>query len=304
MKTTTEILMIDVPTARMYLEDYAFEGQRKHDESWSLHLSNQMKEGKFAQDTTIDVASLEVSNTEHHYYLVGGQHRLQAILLCGLPQQFVVVFHAVTTMAEVAELYYRNDIGKRRTVKDMFTASGLSEELCLTKSDLTFFAGAVKILDKNFLSKSMSKWSPDDIRNLLIEWRRECQQFYKVTYGGESTVIHKLRNGGVLSVALMTFRVYPEKAVHFWHAVACNSGLIDGQPERTLVKYLMKYYARKSSELDTIRRVAQCWNAYVEGKRIEQTKPSDLDKPVVIKGKPIEVQEEELIREALKGGGK
>ena len=97
-----------------------------------------------------------------------------------------------------------------------------------------------------------------------------------------------LVRASVLSIALVTYRFQPEMAHDFWPRLARDSGLIEGDPAHTLLRWLRETPARHYDNGSYARHVAAAWNAAYEGRQLFRLLARQPTQPLLVAGTPHE----------------
>jgi hypothetical protein len=91
-----------------------------------------------------------------------------------------------------------------------------------------------------------------------------------------------------MSVGLVTFLNSPDSAERFWTRVGLNDGLRREEPEHALLNYIRTYSVHTVGPPKVSRAVANCWNAFYEGRPINHPRVPDPNAAIVIKGSPFD----------------
>lgn len=298
MAPSVQVMTVTPSMAAEWLASSQFEHQRSK-RQWHIdYLAQEMKKGRFLPGTQI-----RFSVYDGQYRIIDGQHRLSAVIKSGIPQMFSVLW-----MPEDPSISYGHlDIGVGRTVQDMYSAIQLSEETGIGKDLLSRVGSAVKFIDGNFVAaKSKSdKLSPDEQANLIRSYSKAANNFAEVTAGVPAEMKSGISRVATLSIALVTFRFAAEslgtdKVEEFWIGVAFDDGLSIGDPRKTANRHILTTSmvggsTAHSSSSKTMwsasysaRYLANCWNAWVEGREIKLTRVANDKSKMLLLGTPFD----------------
>lgn len=268
-QSSMHLLLISPRQARTMVETEVFPGQRPVREHHVTYLAQLMRLHHFAQGTTLSFATLGKQR-----FLINGLHRLTALGRSQEPLWFWVEERRVERMAEIADLYGVYDKNLPRSWADLYRVDSDIQETMLAPKHINKLGGALGVLVSGFQQPtgyaSDMLWqgllrNPRVRKGLILAWVPEMRQF--VTHcQGPGSIRTVLERASVLAVALVTWRFQPAGAATFWGRVAADSGLVAGEPEHTLLRWLRESPVR--SVLPTLypRYVAEAWNAAQLGK--------------------------------------
>lgn len=269
--------------AEMILRKWYYPLQRKKLPHQVEYLGQEMRAGRFLSYTTLVVAQLPPAHEdgETRHFLLDGQHRLEAVLQADLTLPFTFHTYQVETEEEVAEIYYRTDIGRRRTKSDLFRVTDFSEKSGITPYLLRPYSSAVSLLLRKFVTGGQkASLSHDKLLQACEEYLPEAHGFLQAIYGGDSNVNFKLRTVPAFAVALLAFREDAEKAMKFYNTISQNSGLVKGTIEHIFVHWLFKHSSQRRDARDAAGTMAYLWCKYTKGETIQklsETRYNPLD---------------------------
>jgi len=290
---STRIIEITPAIAQQWLIEHKYEAQRRPDEAMVRYYANEMRLGRFKQFTQIELDALEGKK-----YLIDGQHRLLAVVECGLSQRFTLLEVPVSTREELDYRYAQTDRGKARTVTDQYRSLSLPQEFGLTETQTNALGSAVMFIRGDFVRSSNKGVSLEDKLTLMREYAIYAGYFYEVTAGAIREISHTLTRQSTLAVALITYRYSAErfgiaKVDSFWQAVATDDGLQVGDPRKVAHRHLLRVgmvggavnsrYAERIPASESARYLAHCFNAFVEDRAIRFTRVF-ADSPIRIAG--------------------
>jgi hypothetical protein len=280
--------LVTPETAAKLMEHYSYELQRDL-RPWHVErLAAEMLRGTF-KPTSILVAYCEETNSHH---LLDGQHRIAAIRQYGKPVPLFINRITVKTPQELAEWYANTDQNMIRPMLNGLKVMGLHQETGLTEHHLKHVAAAVKTISDGFQQASISGSLRGHINRsvavragLIRDWAAEARAFIDCTNKAPKALRGPLFRQPVLGVGLVTFRYQPEFADLFWRAVGDNDGLRRGEPAYALVNHLYNLDSRIPNNV-LARHVANCWNAFMNGKELTRVYVKGGNRPILIKGTP------------------
>ena len=297
-KHDVSLVTITPDLARDWLNSRPYKGQRTLRPAHVRFLAEEMERGNFRPSTEV-VFSVE----DQRHYLVNGQHTLNAIIQCGLPQTLIVFCYQSEGEEDTAEIYGVIDTNLKRSANDMFSAMYLREELALTSTNLERLSAAAKIIGSKFSPRSGSmREHPDDLIRRIRDYGQAAHLFFDAVTDlpGEMRSIFRASSMGV---ALVTFRFSAQlfgmdKVRDFWTGVALDDGITSGDARKVAHRHILTSVASgggagKTGKTSVVspyygaRFLARCFNAYVEGERLMQGKVLDATVPIKILGSPF-----------------
>ena len=269
----TKLMEMTPDTATLWRKDKHYPFQRKISPTNVDKLALEMTIGRFTPGTQIYICILP-DGTE---YIVNGNHTLEAIAKCGIPQIVDVLRVSVENRKEIATIYSTFDDGKKRGIKDVIRAHGNP----IPEKFSGAIGAAVRVIMLDFFQgRGMKLTIPksDIVQVIMSEYRDAAEVFMGVATHGPRDSLRSLKSGPVSAVALATMRYQPEKAAAFWKTFVQDNGLTQGMPQKTLLTYL-----RNASTLggfdqrrEACNAVALAWNAYYRGREITQLKAASF----------------------------
>ncbi len=296
--------LVTPETASKLLEHYQFENQRRLVDWQVNRLAKEMARGNF-KPTSIVVAHCEETNTHH---LLDGQHRLAAIRVYNHPVALFVNRIQVKTQAELNAWYGDLDRNRIRNLSDGLKVLNVAEETGIPEYYLRHFSSALRVIADGFQSaKIHSSERAEDYQSITVraqwlrDWQEEAQKTLTATEGAVRAIRDSLFRQSTLGVVLVTFRYQPEMAELFWKSVSENDGLKRGEATHTLYSYLIGERVTKIKSAVNInsRQVANCWNAFVDGRELFRTFVKEPRFPIIIRGTPYDGKQ--IIRLSAEG---
>lgn len=271
---------------------YIYTHQRPRRHHHVMFLANEMKCGRFMQTAEVH---LMFKNGEP--VLINGQHTCAAIVEYGKPVLVTIRKTIVKDTGQIALAYaFGHDTGLRRTFSDAVGAYNLPETIGLARGQVDAIATAIRHIMSGF-DKDRSgngqprRVSPADVVEYVYEWAGEAKMLFGAVQYQDKNISRLLQKRGALSVAMITMRYQPEKALDFWTAVAAPDGLAwtDARmmARRKLEESKSKTGTTGITPARLSRQLARCWNAYFRGDQLGQVKVSDGLAPMVLLGTPF-----------------
>lgn len=300
---TVSMELVTPDMARSWLTDRPYKGQRILRAWWVKYLARQMVSGQFRSSAQI---IFSVENGEG-CFLINGQHTLNAILLCGIPQFISVQYLESAGKVDTASTYGVIDTGIKRRPGDLFSAMYLKEELELNATNFDRLATAVKFIAAKFLPNGNDgRENNDEWAERIREYGSAAHQFFDATTDLPSEMRSIYRSSS-LGVGLVTFRYSApllglDKVKAFWQGVALDNGLIHGDARKAANRHLLttnmsnkggvsKLKTNTVSAHYSARVIASCFNAYMEGKTLKQPRVDNATEPIRITGSPFKGKE-------------
>lgn len=277
---------ISAELAQHLLLECPYDGQRPLNEDRALLLGTAMEHGTFLQNTQIAFGLLG-----GRYYLVNGQHRLNAVALARLDQRFRIEIYQCDTRAELDAVYCRFDQpGGQRSLTQVSRALGLHDD---TERGLRPATAALLLRAAPILMVKLQRVAPihrprdtrdlDAKKGVALQWKPWAVEYQDCLYAGITNKTARYRAGGVFAAALVTLRYQNEMAKVFWRESIRNSGLQNDDPRHALHSHFLSS-RRATSEYDLAEAACHAWNAYFRGKRLTVCKM--LGGPLRLLGTP------------------
>lgn len=248
--------------ATRWLEKCNYERQRTRSKNHVERIVGLMEEDDW--DPSIGQIAFVLSEESGQVYNIDGQHTLVAIQEFGRPVRMDVRTFVRETEEDVAILFSRFNVGKRRTAKDNISAFRLDHQFDLSQTKIGKIASAVKFIEAGFRPPAPGlggQYQMDKYGLMLAtrDWAGAGEQFFPLVDGASADLTGKLRWRSVLSVALATTRHCPEKAKPFWRQVAWADKIGRYDPRRQLHDWLLTHYTRgRQDEKKCCKRKEDC----------------------------------------------
>lgn len=255
----------------------------------ALIAHRQLREG-----TTISFAAFRRTRQR---YMINGRHTMTALGQSSgpaYPLQFEVF--EVDTEDEVSRLYQSFDRNLPRSWKDLYRADTLLHRQELPPTVLDKLGGVTQLLVSGFQQTyhfTGRAWYPilknAYVRfNLMYDWMGELENLHNGLAGQSVTggTRKLLMRASVLSLALITYRFQPHLAHTFWPRLARDSGLLEGEPEWALLRYLREFTTRALDPATYQRTVAAAWNCSYNKRPVGKLQPRKASEPLLLLGTP------------------
>ena len=280
---TEHHLLITPEMAERWLINFTYEHQRPINNSHVELLASDMEAGEFLNNTTIAIAVYKGNQ-----YIMNGRHRLSALIKSLKTIPFRVVLYPVNSITEMAELYLKFDIHRKRTQYDSLRAFDIANTFQLPKEYVNRTAGAVKIIMRNFPTGGSYIIRTKDLLENMINYEEGIRMYYKAISGREERLKKPLMRSWIASVGILTCQYVPDKALIFWSRVATDDELVKNSPEKQLAEFLK--YTRMAGKsvfafikgIDMAKMAAYCFNCFYDNKNAFSKVPSNWE--FVIKG--------------------
>jgi len=273
--------------AKRLVTECGYPGQRPLDDDRVLLLAEAMEARQFLTATQIAFGRLGGRN-----YLVNGQHRLHAVDLAQIAQEFRIEIYPCETRAELDALYCRFDQpGGRRSLSQLSHALGLHDE---DQSGLRPVAAAMLLRATPFLMINMARIAAchrpratrdlDARKDFALPWKPAAIAYQACLDQGVTNRTARFRASGTVAVALATLRYQTARAQEFWMGAIRNHHLAADDPRLTLANAFLTRQ-RASHEHDLADMAACAWNAFMRDRPLKAIRTSGVG-PIRLIGTP------------------
>jgi hypothetical protein len=216
----------------------------------------------------------DTGNCHCRLILVNGYHRLHAVIDSEAIIEFQVMIEPVADMDEVRNLYCSIDTNiRKRSDSEIGQAAGLSEEIGVRSGVITnalaavaTIAGGLRVL--KLIDRPADVVTAYGRKDAVKGWATELQVYAEIMDKASSKMKTRMVTQGIMSIALVTLRHQPEKAIEFWTAVAEDDGLRKGDPRKTLHNLLIEGIHRGHVDAG-LKYASVAWNAWMQGRKLE-----------------------------------
>jgi len=287
----SHLVTITPALASYWIEHCRYPGQRHLREHHVLRLMRAHVQDKLQGD------ELTFYNYGEGPKCVNGMHRLHTIVRTKKPLIATVTMHDHATRAATEAAYRRFDQGLPRNFSDALRASSVLESVDeadnLTLHQANMISSASLLIGCEFdTSRQSTDYAYyrdyDNRLKLTQDWLSAGIAYFKAIAASRKWLRRALHTRAVAGVGLVTFRDQADDAALFWQKVAENSGLERRDPAHSLVTYLGVVYHSTLQVNRHSRAVASCWNAFYEGRTINQPRVDDPHQPIKILGTRFE----------------
>jgi len=280
-------IKIDDPLAHQILHECPYDGQRSLNDDRALLLATAMEHGTFLPNTQLAFGYLD-----GRFYLVNGQHRLNAVELARQVQPFRIEVYPCDDRADLDALYCRFDQpGGTRSLTQVSRSLGLHDE---HDGGLTPATAALLLRSTPLLMVDLRRIAPavrppitrdlDAKKEFALRWKPWAIEYQACLNKGIGNRTGRFRRAGVFAVALVTLRYQLDRAKPFWSEAVRNSGLMTGDPRHALHSHFLSS-KRATGEYDLAEAACQAWNAWFRKK--ELTHCRCMGSPLRIVGTPF-----------------
>jgi hypothetical protein len=278
-RVTSEVTLVNPETARLWRATKHFDRQRILSPENIERLSYEMRKGRFIPGTQVYICAIP----DGEEVIVNGNHTLEAICHCGIAQLLTATTHPVADVDEAGLLYAVFDSHKRRTLMDSMRAAGVSHNSAMVRN----FGAAVTCIIAGFRQGAQGAVIPHaDVIRKMDDYSDAIADFEEIASLCTKECASLLKRAPILAICLETLRYQPVWAREFWSAIARDSGLCEGMPEHTLLRYL-RNNATSQNRTYWARATALAWNAKFKNAQILQLNVEGLKKFTIL-GTPHE----------------
>jgi hypothetical protein len=267
---TSQIQVVTPDMARALRETAHFDRQRKISKPNVMRLASEMVAGRFTDGTQIYICVLPDGTQK----IVNGNHTLQAVVECGVPQLLTITRKAVANEDEAGRVYAVFDIQKTRSWGDSLRAVGKDGDIPNAK----FILAALGTIDARFGTRIANSSASRLARiDKMDTYRDAAFMFAEAIHNAPKNSSRLVKRSGVLAVALETMVHQPSLAFEFWRAVAQDNGLTADMPERALLNWLRNSRSSGGAlQRDHCAAAALAWNAVFRGESRSFIRPSAM----------------------------
>lgn len=296
---SVELMMVSPDQARLWLNSRPYKGQRPLRPNHVEFLAEEMRRGRFRPQAAV-VFSVEDGS---RYSLINGNHTLNAIVQCGKPQQVTVFHYQSQDEYDTAETYGAIDINLQRNVSDLFSAMYLKEELGFTATQLNHVGASVRVIYGKFrwFDSRSRRLHMDDFVRAIRDYSAAAHEYIEITSGCNQEIFHPATRGVTMGVALVTLKfagetIGKDRIRDFWYGAIFDDGIKSDDPRKAANRHLLTTALAGNSRAGATKRVtpqysaryiANCFNAFVEGRNITRTQVTDTLSPIKILGTPF-----------------
>jgi hypothetical protein len=108
----------------------------------------------------------------------------------------------------------------------------------------------------------------------MREYLAEAEAYFTALAGTANRGL--LYRSQVMAVALETLHYQPSGGFDFWQTTAADDGLRQGDPRKTLLRWLQDNPGHGGTAEPTMRAAALAWNAHYQGRDLKVLRPSAM----------------------------
>lgn len=276
----TEVVDLTPELAATLVQSCHYPYQRPVRKKHVEFLKSEIRAGRLSPTT------VRVCHLGPQAFMTDAQHRCHAVIESGIAIPAVILHMRKDTMEEVEADYHRTDIGAKRTPADSFMK--VKAESGMSTWQVNAIGSASVLIAQGFLdtdtARNMAR-SRDERLKAITEWLPVARTYLETVGKAEGDLLKILRTRvPVVAVGLVTTKDCPEKAETFWKTVAENEALLRGEPERTLIQWLLSTKSHSHPLHIYARYVSSAWNASYESRELHRLFPQANGTAIDIKG--------------------
>jgi len=237
--------------------------------------------------------------------LLDGQHRLHAVIKSGKPQTFVIRTKQYETDEDFSIAYGHFDQHSKRSLTDTLRAAGIDSEFGFTVRQMRHMASAVKAIHESRFGadRKATANAIEDLQEWIRYYVDAAELYWEAIDGAPGFLRSPLDRAATMSVALVTCKFgsisYGEdKTFDFWRGIALDDGLSANDPRKVANRHLLTAVmssgnggnrdgANRVTPAYSARYLANCWNAWIENRKIGSTNVRDVAQDIHILGTPF-----------------
>lgn len=265
-----ELVVVTPERATQIAEQCHYELQRSLSESHIARLADEMRRGTFMSGTQVHFAVKGKST-----YCINGNHTLAAIARAGVPVLLSFLYTDCKGEGDIASLYSRHDIHRKRGWSAIFKAHGMFADVHANSQLLLAIGAAIGAITHGLdnpgqgYGEGMMSFSRDLRIRAMEEYADQVYSYVEILDDACPRSKKLMRRAGVMAVALETLRFHRNKALEFWRSVAADDGLHKGNPAKTLLNWLDNEEGAGSKWMaKIIRGCTLAWNAFYNGEQL------------------------------------
>ena len=214
------------------------------------------------------------------YFLVNGQHRLQALIESGTTQTANITVLNVEHWDSIGKVYssFDTDI-RKRTTSQIVAAANVTPMLNEKYRSATYKNNALRamgfiIKEFEIVNPALYAVSISSPRMLdeMASWEKELIQYFDIL-STTGSVSHKkyLMSPVIVALGIISLRNNRAVAEDFWKGVANRSDLNPDDPRKVLADWIDDNYKKKDDAPVTVNKkktyaIAEAWNRFYNAK--------------------------------------
>ena len=218
------------------------------------------------------------------YFLVNGQHRLQAVWDSNTQQTANVTILNVEHWDDIGKIYssFDTDI-RKRTTSQILAAANVTPILnakyrnSVYKNNalraMAYIVNRFELVNPTLYSVSIS--SPK-LLDEMAGWEDELIEYFDIVSSIDSTSHRKYLGAPIIiALGIITLRNNHGNAINFWRGVADRSNLHPDDPRKVLADWIDDNYKKTNEAPVTANKrkcfaISEAWNRYYEGREMNR----------------------------------
>jgi hypothetical protein len=276
---SAKVVVVTPELARHLRDTCHFERQRPINKGNVQRLEIEMTKRRFIQATPIFFCVLPDAQA----VIVNGNHTLEAVAASGVPQVLTFIALQVPNIRVAGDVYASFDMHKARSWLDALKAVGLDDTVEMSDRVLPAVGVIMNGFKYNRQAIEANRSRPARF-DALLDYKTEASMMYQALDGAPSANRRLILRAAVLAVALETVKYQASAAVTFWREMAMDDALSNGDPRKTLLRYLQntKTGGGPSQAFHMSKAAALAWNASFRGHTLHVCRPSQGDNFVLL----------------------
>lgn len=263
--------------AEQWVRAWNYEHQRPKRDYHVNNLANEIVQGRFREKTQINFCRLG-----DQYFLTNGQHTLNAIVKANKPVLLSVVVLDVQSHKQIADDFTRHDTHLTRQLAVSLVAHEIHKQLGVTVTELNWITAAVNyyawMIGESPL-KSSTQMTNDHKLNLIAKYGELAKDALRTYHEPNAKRRDYMVKRTTLACAMHVYKWNPDICKLFYGEISKDSGLVIGDPRKTLLEYLREtrsYYGLSGASIKKavpyhffVKAHAIAFNAFVNRKQLK-----------------------------------
>lgn len=268
--------LVTPETAASWLAQWQYEHQRKIRSYHVEVLANEIKKGRFRDNTQVNFCFLA-----GRYYLTNGQHTLSAIVKSNIPCRLCVSVKNVFSLEEIADDFSRHDTHLTRKLSDTFAAHDTANNYGVTPTELSWISAAAlycEVMTGNQKARNLTQLSFDDKMVYTKQWLETGSAVLHAMQGYMN--LNYINRRTTLAPMMLAYMNAEEEFNDFFPIMAQDDGLKQGDPRKTLLEFLKESRSVGSSSGTVkirktypqhmlVKHVVAAWNAHIKKSQLK-----------------------------------
>lgn len=292
---SSEVRIVTPSEAARFLEANSFDRQRSLENRKVSLYANQMRRGEWDSDFTVDFGCVRRDDGSHTpFQIIDGQHRFAAQVKANICVRYEIRRFIFDSYRDLANRYGKIDIQRPRSVTDLARAHALDEEVDLRLDMTRRLIAAAGFIENDFVVTGKI-FSQDEKLAQARRYAASCRAYLDSLIGLRHSMRTAMWRMATMSVGIAildeTRPVYGDTFVsEFWSGIVADDGLHRDDPRKVALDHIRdaamftREKKKRVSAPFSARFLANCWNAYTEGRPITTTRVHDARSPIRING--------------------